>query len=67
MLINDLLASGEIPDLFADDEMEGILSAMKSSVKAQGLMETKENCWKTFISKVQANLKVPSNIHIFIN
>lgn len=33
VLINDLLASGEIPDLFADDEIENIMSAMRNVVK----------------------------------
>ena len=58
VLINDLLASGDIPDLFAEDEVETIMGAMKSSVKSLGLMDTRENCWKVFIAKVQANLKV---------
>ncbi|XP_075250106.1 dynein beta chain, ciliary-like isoform X2 [Convolutriloba macropyga] len=58
VLINDLLASGDIPDLFAEDEVETIMGAMKSSVKSLGLMDTRENCWKVFIGKVQANLKV---------
>ena len=56
--INDLLASGEIPDLFAEDETEEILNAMRSMVKTAGLLDTKENCWNMFISRVRQTLKV---------
>ena len=58
VLINDLLASGEIPDLFADDEAEEIINAMRTHVKNTGLLDTKENCWTMFISRVRTSLKV---------
>lgn len=58
MLINDLLASGEIPDLFNDDEMENILTGLRSEVKGLGLMDTRENCHKFFIDRVRKQLKV---------
>jgi len=57
VLINDLLASGEIPDLFPDDEMENIISAMRPEVKGMGMYDSKENCWKFFISRVRRTLK----------
>ena len=34
VLINDLLASGEIPDLFPDDEVENIIGAVRNEVGA---------------------------------
>uniref|UniRef100_A0ABM5FM48 Dynein axonemal heavy chain 9 isoform X2 n=1 Tax=Pogona vitticeps TaxID=103695 RepID=A0ABM5FM48_9SAUR len=58
VLVNDLLASGEIPDLFPDDEVENIISSMRNEVKAQGLMDTREACWKFFIDRVRRQLKV---------
>ena len=58
VLINDLLASGEIPGLFADDEREEIISGMRNEVKGAGLQDTRENCWRFFIDKVRRNLKV---------
>ncbi|GAB1599188.1 dynein beta chain, ciliary [Argonauta hians] len=58
VLINDLLASGEIADLFADDEVETIISTIRSEVKAQGLEDTRENCWRFYIDKVRRSLKV---------
>ena len=33
VLINDLLSTGEISELFPDDELENILSGMKNVVK----------------------------------
>jgi len=61
VLINDLLASGEIPDLFADDDVENIINGVRNEVKGQGLMDTRENCWKFFIERVRRQLKVGIN------
>ncbi|XP_015211854.2 dynein axonemal heavy chain 17 [Lepisosteus oculatus] len=58
VLINDLLASGEIPGLFQDDEMENIIGSMRNEVKGIGLQDTRENCWKFFIDRVRKQLKV---------
>ncbi|KAG8446024.1 hypothetical protein GDO86_013774 [Hymenochirus boettgeri] len=58
VLVNDLLASGEIPDLFPDDEVENIIGGVRNEVKSQGLMDTRENCWKFFIDRVRRQLKV---------
>ena len=33
VVVNDMLASGEIPDLFPDDQIEGIINAMRNEVK----------------------------------
>lgn len=58
VLINDLLASGEIPDLFSGDEIESICMSVKNEVKQSGMLDTKQNCWNFFIDKVRHNLKV---------
>ena len=58
VLINDLLASGEIPNLFMDDEMEEIISSLRNEVKSMGIDDTRENCWKYFIDRVRRLLKV---------
>nr|KAF6455671.1 dynein axonemal heavy chain 17 [Rousettus aegyptiacus] len=58
VLINDLLASGEIPGLFADDEVENIITSMRPQVKSLGINDTRETCWKFFIEKVRRQLKV---------
>lgn len=58
VLINDLLASGEIPDLFAGDEYESIISGVRNEVKSAGMQDTRENCWSFFIDRVRKQLKV---------
>ena len=58
VLINDMLASGEINGLFTDDETADILNSVKNEVRGQGIEDTKENCWRFFIDKVRRNLKV---------
>lgn len=58
VLINDMLASGEIPDLFAADEVENIVNAVRNEVKQAGMLDNKENCWKYFIDKVRRQLKI---------
>ncbi|XP_063266171.1 dynein axonemal heavy chain 17 [Prinia subflava] len=58
VVINDFLASGEVPGLFQDTDLETIIGSMRPQVKALGLEDTKENCWKIFIEKVRRQLKV---------
>uniref|UniRef100_A0AAR2IP24 Dynein heavy chain 9, axonemal n=1 Tax=Pygocentrus nattereri TaxID=42514 RepID=A0AAR2IP24_PYGNA len=58
VLVNDLLASGEIPDLFPDDEVENIINGVRNEVRGLGLLDSKENCWKFFIERVRRQLKV---------
>lgn len=50
--VNDLLSSGEIPDLFAQEDKDEIINAVRSETKALGLVDSSENCWSTFIQKV---------------
>ena len=58
VLINDLLASGEVADLFSDDEIENMVGALRSEVKAAGILDSRENCWRFFIDRVRRQLKV---------
>ena len=56
--INDLLASGNIPDLFAVDEVDGICGAVGNRCKASGLEPTRGNCWDFYIGEIRRNLHV---------
>lgn len=58
IVINDILASGEIQGLFSDEQIEDIISSMRNEVKTLGIQDTRENCWKFFIDKVRRLLKV---------
>lgn len=56
IFINDLLASGNVPDLFAPDEVDTIINAMTSRVKAAGIVPERKNCWDYFIGLIRKNL-----------
>ena len=38
VLINDLLASGEVPGLFPDDEIENIIGAVRNECKGTSIL-----------------------------
>ncbi|XP_037811861.1 dynein beta chain, ciliary, partial [Lucilia sericata] len=58
MLINDLLAAGEIPELFSDDQLDTIVNGIRNEVKQSGTLDTKENCWRFFVDKVRRLLRL---------
>ncbi|KAM6276202.1 LOW QUALITY PROTEIN: dynein axonemal heavy chain 11 [Spheniscus humboldti] len=58
VLINDLLASGQVPDPFSDEDVEGIVTGVRKEVRALGLMDTRESCWRFFLSRVWLQLKI---------
>ncbi|XP_068613056.1 dynein axonemal heavy chain 11 [Brachionichthys hirsutus] len=58
VIINDLLASGEIPDLFTEAEIEAIVLNVKPEVRAIGLLDSREHCWKFFLHRVRHQLTV---------
>ena len=63
VVINDLLASGEIPELFSDEDLENVINGVRNEVKGAGLQDTRENCWSFFIDRVRRQLKVLYTIH----
>eukprot|EP00804_Cyclotella_cryptica_P004521 CCRYP_006874-RA/>CCRYP_006874-RA protein AED:0.08 eAED:0.09 QI:0/0/0.5/1/0/0/2/139/4220 len=56
--INDFLASGDVPDLFAVDDVDAIVHSVTSRVKEAGIVPERKNCWDYFISRVRKNLHV---------
>ncbi|XP_061632559.1 dynein axonemal heavy chain 11 isoform X3 [Phyllopteryx taeniolatus] len=58
VIVNDLLSSGEIPEVFSEEEIEGIMSSVRAEVRAHGLLDTKENCWRFFTDRVRLQLTV---------
>jgi dynein heavy chain len=51
-----LLASGEINDLFTEEDYEGIVNNVRAAVKGEGIQDSKENCLKFFLDRVRKNL-----------
>jgi len=58
VFMNDLLSSGNIPGLFATEDMDDIINGIRPSVKRAGLPDTRSSCWDYFITQVVANLHV---------
>lgn len=58
VLINDMLASGEVPDMFPDDEIENVIAGVRNEVKGAGMLDTRENCWKFFTDRVRRQLRI---------
>uniref|UniRef100_G3PRS5 Dynein axonemal heavy chain 11 n=1 Tax=Gasterosteus aculeatus TaxID=69293 RepID=G3PRS5_GASAC len=58
VLINDMLASGDIPDLFSDEEVDMIVTSIRMELRGLGLVDSRDNCWSFFIERIRRQLKV---------
>ncbi|XP_015241536.1 PREDICTED: dynein heavy chain 11, axonemal-like isoform X3 [Cyprinodon variegatus] len=58
VLINDMLASGDIPDLFSDEEVDMIVASIRLELRGLGLIDSRDNCWNFFIERIRRQLKV---------
>ena len=56
--LNDLLATGNIPDLFNQEELDGIINSVTNRVKALGIVPEKAACWDNYIDTIRRNLHV---------
>ena len=56
--VNNMLASGMVPALFADDEKDACYNAVAAECEALGLIPTKDNKWNTFVSRCRDNLHI---------
>ncbi|KAM7402690.1 hypothetical protein PAMP_017906 [Pampus punctatissimus] len=54
--INNILNSGDVPNLYATDEQERILIAMKPVVQDLGQQPTKTNLMAAYIRRVRSNI-----------
>jgi dynein heavy chain len=54
--LNDLLASGNIPDLYQMDERDEIINSCTKACKAAGLIPEPDIVWDFFLSRIRANL-----------
>ena len=46
--INDILSSGYIPELFAKDELDGILGKVRAEAKSNGYLDTPDQLFEFF-------------------
>jgi len=56
--INNILNSGDVPNLYAPDEMEQIISGCRAAAKAAGRPETRTNIFAQYIQQVREHFHV---------
>lgn len=57
--VNNLLNTGEVPNLFRKkDEIDDIISRVRSSAMKHKVDDTPESLWSFFVSRIRANLHV---------
>ncbi|KAL0232167.1 hypothetical protein PCE1_003163 [Barthelona sp. PCE] len=56
--INNILNSGEIPDLWANDEISRIQNSIAPYLKEHGIPESVENCLSEFVHRVREGLHI---------
>ena len=56
--INCILNSGEVPDLFDNEELDGITMELKSAASEAGVPDTRASVYGFFISRIRKNLHV---------
>ncbi|XP_065594770.1 dynein axonemal heavy chain 10 [Cyrtonyx montezumae] len=57
-LINNMLTSGMVPTLFADDEKDTILSQIGDEATKAGVNPSKQSVWQYFVNKCASNLHI---------
>jgi dynein heavy chain len=56
--VNNILTSGEVPNLFTKEEIGGVCEDIRGDAKREGVSETQNDLFQFFINRVRANLHV---------
>jgi dynein heavy chain len=56
--INDILSAGYIPELFAKDELDGIIGKIRAEAKSNGVEDAPGPLFSFFVDKVRRNLHI---------
>jgi len=56
--INNILNSGEVPNLFPQDEMDRIIADMSPALKEAGIPESRDNAKLFFVNRVRDNMHI---------
>lgn len=56
--INNLLNSGEVPNLFESDEIDNIVELVRPHCKRAGLVDTRDNILAHFVTQTRENLHI---------
>lgn len=56
--INNILSSGEVPNLYKPDEFEEVRTALSESAKKDGISDSPDTMFAYFIERVRSNLHI---------
>lgn len=56
--VNNILSSGEVPNLFGKDELPEVFDALRKPAEAAGIEEVPDQLWNFFIERVRNNLHI---------
>eukprot|EP01062_Namystynia_karyoxenos_P024171 TRINITY_DN1939_c0_g6_i1.p1 TRINITY_DN1939_c0_g6~~TRINITY_DN1939_c0_g6_i1.p1 ORF type:complete len:4792 (+),score=1866.14 TRINITY_DN1939_c0_g6_i1:876-14378(+) len=56
--VNDILSTGEVPDLFLGEERDEVIRRVRPEVRQAMIVDTADNCWSFLLDKVQRNMHV---------
>jgi len=56
--VNDLMASGYVPELYAPEDRDTIVNEVAGKVKAAGLSQDRDSCWNFYRQQTRRNLHV---------
>ena len=56
--INNILSSGQVPNLYRPEDMEEVVGSLGPEAKKAGIPETSQEVFKFFIERVRNNLHV---------
>ena len=54
--LNNILNAGDVPNIYAQDELDNIYTLMKSVMQDPNMQPTKTNLFSTYTKRVRANL-----------
>eukprot|EP01032_Pedospumella_encystans_P025560 gene25560-28882_t len=56
--INNMLTTGMVPALYAQDEKDALCNTVRQAVKQAGLPETSDNLWAYYVNRCRDNLHI---------
>eukprot|EP00930_Biecheleria_cincta_P008311 TRINITY_DN10972_c0_g5_i1.p1 TRINITY_DN10972_c0_g5~~TRINITY_DN10972_c0_g5_i1.p1 ORF type:complete len:3933 (-),score=932.09 TRINITY_DN10972_c0_g5_i1:47-11569(-) len=56
--INNVLNSGDVPNLYKNEDVDAIMGACRAATQQAGIPPTKANVFATYLSRVKANVHV---------
>lgn len=57
-LLNNMLTTGMVPALYAQDERDALMNTVRAEVRQLGLAETSDNLWNHYVNKCRNNLHI---------